>query len=1414
MSSYLNTRFTLMAFPNKVHPDGKLDLNILFIPRNINPLVDVKTIFSSTGITEPFASERPGFNVVVSGNPDEFPGKFPPSAGEIHTEAVIGYSDEIGSIFKVLSETKDSSGNHIYFKIDDQKSSDSTSPNRQAAPNAVEKSTSVRKYLPTTYRNAFNFTAPRTPNAVIDDSYHCAMREKKDPVPFVKEDTVSWGKVFAYLLKNPLLAKKAGFLYETSIQLKPGELSKGGWIHAELYNCAYATVQATSLTTTDGPFIKCYAARIPILKPGTGGKPFEGRNLFASVLFPVMNPGQDPDGIFDEVFLESATFDEGFATIVHANQPVSQNLLKEEQDGLHPQKDVGIRLGWEDEQILVWYMRQISKDESATAGRLDAPLGVNGYHIDVREEGKADWESLNRVASKDALSLEKINLGTFEGELPYQVFPSKSYDGNKEQDYWLPMYFANWNNHSLVLPDNDGSELYGIDHDNECIDPEKTATDGRITRKVNTNSPYKAVPITARLRYGGRYQFRVRMCDIAGGGPLVSDPLPDDTLGRVCSVHFKRYVAPHSLDFEVPENPEDKISFNSDDINFSGNRIAVKRPLLGYPAVVYTDKYTDCIEKLIDIKNNVIAKGLNQVIGLPDPDVDKVEITVEVESLQMDNLASISGRDNYIPLYTTYRYFDTDYESSLNLTFEYRDEPVLKLLDSNPFSHPGDNATIIATKGKIILPTSRNIRLTLRPVSDGDKNYWNVNNDGNKELDSRYGKKTVLYVRSNALNEYNIISGENSSRVLQGIYLQPDPVSVKLNPFKFKTLTGNNEGMPDIVQRLAKQLDIEAKELTLLSKNGERVVFWCSNFIRHSMSPDSSSITFSGKNELTGHWLVCSEINLNRDWTWDGFEHISFGIKRRKCFGSDNDLLDAVGYYRIGDLEIKRIASFQAIQSGEDNLINRASTRIILIDAIDPKPFDDGAAGHDEFYPFPECMLLQYKLTPHFKEYAENKLPDHDKSFVTAILELPITINPKQTPKLLGAGIALSPYLRDERYSSTEPRKRQLWLEFERNAADEKDDLFCRVLAYAPDQLISNNHPDLMEVPEESPLTLDPEYIRVVIPESSHDQSGLNAMQLMEKSIDDQGAYYLLPIPPGLHPESPELFGMFTYEFRFGHSGRTWSTAQGRFGRALRVAGIQHPAPTLLCMVQHDQERITVSAPFAKSVFKGRNVTSKPPRTSLWCLLYAQVKQADGKDYRNILLNVNELKKRNIEDEIKKLENEIALLDYELKRGKKKDSNMVMILKEQMIMLQKQIEMLPGEIRIENETGIIAYGSWLNAEVNNMLSLYGLPADSPLSVVCVEIFGQITNIFDHINNIQEYDHQHSGKRVKEKLISRIGSDFSTEVANEMHSSLQKLVDYEDERFIDPLNSQLGFHRILRTSPLTEVPKICCTEDCE
>ncbi|MBK6877979.1 MAG: hypothetical protein IPG99_16415 [Ignavibacteria bacterium] len=212
-----------------------------------------------------------------------------------------------------------------------------------------------------------------------------------------------------------------------------------------------------------GEFVKRYAARIPMLTKNNE------RSLFASILFPVMKPGVTPTGVFDELYIEAARFNDGFATIVHADQPKSGNLLKEEADGFHPQKDLGIRLGWEDEQILIWYLRQMTVAENSTE-RLDAPLGVMGYKVDVRVAGgnDADWESLNAVSSNVNLNngimqLEGIDIGSFSDELPYQVYPTKVYDDqekNASSNYWLPMYFANWNNASLVLPDNTAALIY------------------------------------------------------------------------------------------------------------------------------------------------------------------------------------------------------------------------------------------------------------------------------------------------------------------------------------------------------------------------------------------------------------------------------------------------------------------------------------------------------------------------------------------------------------------------------------------------------------------------------------------------------------------------------------------------------------------------------------------------------------------------------------------------------------------------------------------------------------------------------------------------------------------------------------------------------------------------------------------
>jgi hypothetical protein len=331
----------------------------------------------------------------------------------------------------------------------------------------------------------------------------------------------------------------------------------------------------------------------------------------------------------------------------------------------------------------------------------------------------------------------------------------------------------------------------------------------------------------------------------------------------------------------------------------------------------------------------------------------------------------------------------------------------------------------------------------------------------------------------------------------------------------------------------------------------------------------------------------------------------------------------------------------------------------------------------------------------------------------------------------------------------------------------------------------------MMALPEESPISLDPEYIRVVTPSSAHDHNGLDAMQAMEKSIDPHRHFYLMPVPPGLHHESAELFGMFTYEFRYGHTDKIWSTAQGRFGRPLRVAGLQHPAPTLNCMVNRNEKQITVNAPYALAVFQGKNVTSSPPNTSLWGLLYAQVKQADGLDYRNILLSEKELKPFPLRGEKEVIQH----IEREYKAVKKK-GGVEKLSAEALHMNAMQ------QIALEKEQIKQGFMKWSNQEVDEMLALYGLPADSSLSVLCVEVYRPITNAFEHIDQFN---------RNKEELIEMTATTLNAAVAEEYKRSIHDADQTPARAPMDPLNSQLGMFRILRTSPLTEVPFICCTD---
>ncbi len=1410
-----NRRFSLLTFPQSF--DGNtLTLNIVVLPRNQNPLQGA--IIQHDGVTFPppvipdapaFADAALAFEARIITGLSIFPNNLLPNASRSLTTTTPTLAR---NLFTALA--KNFNINNLSQTNEDLDNNLDTAKKNPA----VSQELSVKKYLPISYRSAFNFTTPRTPNATTDDSYLCAVRDAGKVPGFKRSpNDISWGKVFAYALRQPQLATQLGMLYQTSFSVNAVDSPLGGWLFVDLADTSDYKAQQQA----DDSFIKKYAARIPPLKIG------EPRQVFAPLLFPVLfkanaaDPDPAPDGNFDQLFIESAEYDDGFAKIVHAAQPPSQNLLVEENDGAHPVKDIGIRLGWDDEQILIWYMRQMSIDPTVTNPdrRLDAPLGVFGYAIDVRDTSNPanPFESLNSVLTKQNLAVPnppgkpvQFSKKGSSLELPYQVYPTQL-DGDQTKNYWLPMYFASWNGHTMVLPDNEAAEIYQTTDPTVKADPEtlipiskQDPSDPEYPNKMTgtgvsgpaqnqLNKLYAAGTLNTTLRYGEQYEFRVRLQDLSGGGPILSPTInpingsPSDTT----RVRFKRYVAPNQLRIaDLPKNT---------DLLSTPNQINIQRPLLGYPAVVYTDKYADPINLLKNASQAMIG---TEAFGIADPDVNRVEVTVEVETLRMDNLLSVSGTENYVELYATTRSFpavnnEGDYEAVLDIPILYRDCHVLHVgaeLDLiNDLSLPDD----IDKLAEIYVPSARAIRLTLRAVCEdksSNSNYYGALNP-DQDLDVRFGQIIQMRIFSPSGDEQGLLVNSPDEEALQGIYLQPDPPYIYDGKLLTLLLGQQVDKMPDMIQLFAKQLQVESNGLTLTAPAGERLVFGCSSRIRHTLSPEGSSITFSSKSDLLNHWLCCIVLQINRDWTWDALEDRSFVITRTVRFTHDDPATET-GVSEVGTLELRHTASFEALQNPQ-----RDFTQLIFIDAVEPKNARMQPPPNDTQPRFPDTIEVGYKIDTFFKTgYAYEKKDGATELAFT----LPITTPPAQIPQIASAGIALSPYQRNAKYSATQPRERYLWIEFTEPILDPDDAVFGRVLAYTPDQLISNNEADLFVAPQEPSLPIDPEFIRVIPPGATNDLAGLNAMQAMQKATDSD-CHYLLPIPPGLNSSSAELFGFFTYEFRVGHyrnkdtQEMVWCTAQGRFGRALRATGIQHPAPTLTCTVNRDKQKLYVSAPYAVAVSNGKNVTANPPRTELWALLYAQVKQADNQDYRNILLNDKQLDWR-VQVELDPQVNWLTQYDDQQRRLLK--SITIKSFNDDLSYANFQhVYKLVDQTTIVKDATKYGTTVWTNAEISQLLQLYGLPDDSPLSVLVVEIQPTIKNIFEQFPGLGDFA---ANERLRQNL--QLVTLPETKVALEQVSQLNLTRDFQPEA--DPLSDELGQHRILRTSPLTEVPFAC------
>jgi hypothetical protein len=1373
-------RFALFAFP-QFFDGAALGVNIVVLPRNQNPLAPAIVGEAPIPDAVAFADAKLKFVARVVTGLTGMPGT---AAARPPIVLPTVAPTQARPLFEALAGQ---------FKIDNLGATN-TNANvnavARAAPLPVPVERSVCKYLPHTYRNAFTFVAPRTPNAKTDDAYHCAVRAAA-PVPgFVPStDVLSWGQVFAAAMRQQQLAIALGMIYTTTLAIDDTLYPHGGWLWIELADGSDFKAQAD----VDAQFCKRYATRIPPLQGSAS------RSVFGALHFPVSTAV--PPGAYDELFVEAADYDDGFARVVHAFQPVSASLLVETPDGAHPTHDAGIRLGWDDEQILVWYMRQLAEDTRFGSGaRIDAPIGMFGYRIDVRRDVPAPgaWQSLNEVSSKAPLVVKNsvtgvvTTLGDWPNkELAYPVYPSQI-DGDGSKTFWLPMYFASWTGKSMVLHDDEAAKLY--QHGDAKARPDINVS-GPPAQGLNAT--YRPEGLATPLRYGTPYQFRVRMADLSGGGPEVERTPTDELPSQVAKLRFKRYVAPDLVRIE-------DLPANTDDIAFADDKLTLRRPLLGYPAVVYTGQYASPVA-LLQAASDAKPK---EAFGIADPDVESVEIVVELETLRMDNLESVSGRENYIHFYTTTRTFpkaSPTFDDVLEVRLDWRDCKVLT------FGDPGDLGDLGLTQAEIDalptlpLPRMRTVRLTLRAVCTPRPDYYGLE-EKDPALNTRFGRTLQFKLRAEAdQNERGLLG---AGRAVRGIWLQPDAPPLFDGNLASLLLGRVVDPTPDMIQRLAQALGVEAKGLTLVAKRGQRLQFGCSQRIRHTLSPDRSSLTFASKTDLGQHWLCALLLDLERDWTWDGLADRSFVVERKRRFREDDPATETE-VLEVGDIELSRSAPFTALVDPD-----RSHTTLVFIDAVEPRNTLKRKPPHAAEARFPDLIEVGYTITPVYQGIGAAAT---DAAYALSV-ELPITTPPAQVPRIVSAGLALSPYLPHDDYSATEPRRRALWIEFAEPVADPQDTYFVRVLASAPDQLVSDNRPELLVSPDEPALPIDPEPIRQIGTGQPNDDAGLDAMQPMEKAIGPAGdadRFYLLPLPPGLHAESPELFGLFTYEFRVGHYRYTddtaehkagedvWTTAQGRYGRALRVPGLQHPAPTLTCTVDRDQDKLSVNAPFAVAVHDGKNVTANPPRTALWALLYAQVRQADDRGFRNLLLDDRVLSPLLRVAHGKPLD---WLKAYTAPQRATLEQAALSNFRDGLVAADARKYLKLADPTTVNPDAT-RYGTavWTNDEVTVLLAQYGLPATTSLSVLCVEILPHITNVFEHVSGLAD-------RVVRDRFRTMVGADrlpgdgVLAEGAVAQDAARRSL-RFDGDR---PLSAQLGQYRILRTSPLCPVPFVCCT----
>lgn len=1010
------------------------------------------------------------------------------------------------------------------------------------SPQSPDLAKQLRKYLPKSYRQAFDFVQPRSSLAVIDDSYHCLMQCPPKDLPPPAPTVIGWGEAIAFCLRRPRLAEALGMITTIDINLDAApRLENGGWLWVELAPTSDYAAQAAL-----PGFQRAFASRVPALSD-SGTRP-----IFTPVVFPVSdNPAAASAlGQTDRVFAEAMRFDDGFSKIVHVRQPQGMDMLDEDGTTAGAVRDEGVQLAWDDEDILEGQNRALGAAPDGQ-NNVVAPRGILGYRVDVRPAGVAGWTSLSRVSSPFNLG---VDLGTAVEERWLEVHPNEV-----EDQLWLPPWFSIWRGGSIVL---------------------ETAEEQRLMNAAPPpagSPPESDVPVDLgglELRYGRRYEFRVRLADATGGGPGLADDSVREGEAPVALLHMKRHVPPRRPILARAVAPADGALPS----------VAVRRPPLAFPAAVFAAGAAAQTELLAQIAANDADPANGTPPAIPDPDTAYLQIRVLLRAPAFDPAGDAQG---WVEWYTTTRAFAADPLQPLNLSFDWLSAADYREIDVS--AQLGAEGLV---SGAVQLIRSRDIRIEVAALGRNDLSYFASHK-------ARIGDVDSIELHAVAASEVDPIAPLAESDKLRSVFLRDDPVGARAAR---SATVAQNDPSTVLVERLAIAADLVANDTMLLGREGQRVAFGCAG-LNHHAAPDLSSLEFAEPGELAGQWVNLVQLVIDRDWTWRGQGAPTARIRRRIALpGAPGDLPTWV---EVGVIQLMNTINVQAGQSPE-----RRYMRLIFVDAFTPPMGQDG---------LPYEAAVDYEMRLAFEGGG------HAVQAVSTWL--PVATRPTQVPKVHAAGITLTEYVAGADYSSTAPRVKRLWLEFDQALADPRDAYFVRAIHRTPDPMLLPDwepvrDPDVLER-----VPLDPELARVITPGQVQDLSGLSAMQRLEPA-GNSDRHFLVPPPPNTDPNSPELFSFFTYEIRVGHGPGApadpfWSTAQARFGEALTLEGVQHPQPQLVCSVVPGPGRaLTARAPFATPYLGLKQLTPFRPNTDIWFVLYARLVQADGQSWRNVQLDL------------------------------------------------------------------------------------------------------------------------------------------------------------------------------------------------